>query len=392
MKRNKLLTSVVLAVGIAVSLCGCADVNGGGTAITSGTNSNQTFESYPTETNTSSTSSKVIGETSEETGSFPTKCKIYKQTMKLFTEEQLLSLFFGTPEKVETHSEGHIEYKTDTESGFVDDEGYLHFATPAGNKFDTICEMNFLAENNIEGYENEELDFATRDEVLEQVKTLTRDKFGLAPEDLYVKRFYAVKKETFELYKQMVFQEADKPATSGNTYEHKKLNEEAAALKEITGDDYYFISLDFKMDNIPTYSGGAFYYAPNSSNAIIGSKCIIVFTKNGIEYVAMNNIRDTDKASAEEADIISPDEARALMQQKIDSVIWDGEIEGYDMRLAYLPIPQNDLGEYFTNFETRPYYAFYYSMPEKVNDSVIYSNAITYFDAVTGAELGTAMA
>lgn len=391
MRKTKLLTAIITVL-TAVSLCGCANVDGEVPAAPSNEISQQSSEMISGLTDSTSDVSSSDGETSTvlgENSEFPSKCKIYKQTRKLFTEEQLLSLFSGTPEKVETSYEGRIDYKTDTEKGFIGDDGYLHFSTPAGNKFDTICEMNFLEENNIKGYEDEELDFATRNEVLEQVKTLTRDKLGLEPEDLYVKNFYAVKKEVFDKYKQAIIEEAASPETKKSEYWTEKLNAEVEALNKITGDDYYFISLDFKIDNIPTYSGNAFYYAPNNSNAIIGSKYTIVFTKDGIVYASINNIKDTDKASVEEADIISLDEAKALMQQKIDSVIWDGEIEINDMKLEYLPIPQNDLGEYFTNFDTRPFYAFYYSMPEKVNDSVIYSNVITYFDAVTGAELGT---
>lgn len=390
MRKTK-LSAAIITVLTAVSLCGCANVDGEVAAAPSNAVSQQTSEMISSLTDGSFDELFYGGETSGTVGDnseFPTKCKIYKQTMKLFTEEQLISLFSETPERSED-GYGHIFFKTDKEDGLMDGEGYLRFATPAGNKFETICAMDFLKENNIEGYEDEELDFATRAEVLEQLKTLLRDNFGVAPEDWYVQEFYAVKKEIVDLYKEELLKEANEPVTSGNVYEHEKVNEWAKAWKTISGDDYYFISLGIKIDDIPTYSGGLFFYGPNDGSAIIANLSRFVITKNGIEYAVFNYMRETDKASAEEADIISPDEVRALMQQKIDSVIWDGEIEIYDMKMVYLPIPQNDLEEVNTNFDTRPFYAFYYSMPEKVDDKVIFSDVVTYFDAVTGEELGT---
>lgn len=387
MKSYKLVIAVIFMISLAVTLCGCADVNSGKKIVASNLNSNQI--SYPiVEESTSSTSSNGREDKSKDTNSFPTKCKIYKQTMKLFTEEQLLSLFSGTPEKVDTYK-GRIEYKTATERGFVSDSGVLYFSTPAGNKFDTICALDFLKENNIEGYVDGELDFATRDEILEQVKALMQDNFELAPEDWYIEKFYAMKKEAFDLYKELILQEAAQIATSSTEYEHKKLDEESAVLKNITGEDYYFISLRFKLDSIPTFPARVFYYSQDNSKVIIGSMGTMIFTKNGIEYAAFNNMRDTDKANAVDVNIISSEEAKELMQKKIDSVIWEGEVDIYDVKLEYLPIPQNNLGESFTRFDTRPFYAVYYNMPEKVNNQLVLSKVITYFDAVTGEELGT---
>lgn len=390
MRKTK-LSAAIIAVLTAVSLCGCANVDGEAPKAPASAVSQQTSEMISSLTDGSLDELLSGGGTSGtvgDNGAFPTKCKIYKQTLKLFTEEQLISLFSDTPERTED-GYGHIFFKTDKEDGLMDDGGYLHFSTPAGNKFEMICATDFLKENNIEGYENEELEFATRAEVLEQLKTLLRDNFGVAPEDWYVQKFYGVKKETVDLYKEELLKEANAPVTSGNVYEHEKVNEWAKVWKTISADDYYFISLGIKIDDIPTYSGGLFFYGPNDGSAITASMSRFVITKNGVEYVALNYMRETDKTSAEEADIISPDEARALMRQKIDSVIWDGEIEVKDMKMVYLPISQNDLEDISKNFDTRPFYAFYYSIPQKFDGSVIFSDVVTYFDAVTGEELGT---
>lgn len=388
MNKKNFLTAAISAISIAVALCGCADVNGGETLITSNSNSNHTPESNPIGETNSSLISSGEGEALGETDSFPTRAKIYKQTRKLFSEEQLLSFFSDTPEKMEIYK-GRIDYRTETERGFVNNEGSLMFSTPAGDKFDTICATDYFEDIRNADCDNGELDFASRVEILKQVETLTWDLLGLSPNDWYTEKFYAVKKEVFDKYKQAIIEEAASPETQKSEYLTETLNAEVEVLNKITGEDYYFLSIGFKIDEIKTYPGGIFYYAQGNSNAVVGSMCTIVFTKNGVEYAYLENIGDTETADAEEVDIISPNEAKALMQKKIDSVIWQGEVEVYDMQLMYLSIPQNNLGEYFTNFETRPYYAFYYSVPEKVNDSLIYSNVVTYFDAVTGAELGT---
>lgn len=388
MNKKNFLIAAISAISIVVALCGCADVNSGETLIASDSNSNQTLESYSIG-EPSASSIPLVGEmTSDGMNSFPEKCKIYKQTSIKFTEEQLLLLFPETAEKAEDNN-GRISYRTATEKGVVDNEGTLLYYTLAGDKFDTICATDYFEDIRNADYEEGELDFATREETLKQVEILTWDLLGLSPNDWYTEKFYAVKKEVFEKYKQAIIEEAASPETKKSEYLTETLNAEVEVLNKITGEDYYFLSIGFKLDEIKTYPGGIFYYAPGNSNAVIGSMCTIVFTENGVEYAYFGNIRDTETAGAEDVDIISPDEAKVLMQKKIDSVIWQGEVEIYYMQLMYLPIPQNNLGEYFTNFETRPYYAFYYKVPEKFEDTIIISNQITYFDAVTGEELGT---
>ena len=391
MKRKLLAVSVAVLL-IATSLCGCADVDGNVTSSNLENNLGQTsgLASAPIEESSNVTiPNGGTGQTSDGISSIPTKGKIYKQKRKQFSEEQLISLFSDTPQKVERGYDNEIYYETDTEMGYIDNGSNFGFYTPAGSTYGSICASSFLELNGVEGYEDGAHDFATREEILAQVKDLLWDKFGIPQEDWYTREFYAVKKETVESYKEAVFQQANVPVTSSNEYEQDKWAALAEELKNIPGKDYYYISLGFNIDGNPYYSGGGFYYGQEESSLIMGYIADFVYTENGIENIVLVNINETDMLSAQEADVISPDEAKVLIQQKYDSIIFDGEIDIYDMQFVYLPIPQNDLGEYHLNFEARPFYAFYCKLTENYNGEQITSNEISYFDAVTGKEFGS---
>lgn len=392
MKKKRILVVSVVVLLIAASLCGCADVDGNVTSTNLGNNSGQTSGLGSASTGESSNvsiSDGKLGETPEEISSFPTKGKIYKQKRKQFSEEQLISFFSDVPQKIDTGFEYYIRYESDIEIGFITDGNYFRFYTPAGSTYGSICASSFLEENNIEGCEDGMHDFSTREEILEQVKDLLWRKWGIPQEDWYAREFYAVKKETVESYKEAVFQQADEPVTSSNEYEQDKWAALAEKLKTIPSKDYYYISLGFIIDGNPYYSGEGFYYGQDESAVIMSYIADIVYTEKGIESITLSNVNETDTSGAQEVDIISPDEAKALIQQKYDSIIFDGEIDIYDMQFVYLPIPQNDLGEYHSNFEVRPFYAFYCRLTENYNGDTITTSQITYFDAVTGKEFAS---
>ena len=377
MRKTKILTAI-FTVLTAVSLCGCANVDGEDSTAHSDEIHQQSSENDIGSDGKPST-------TIEENKTFPTKCKIYKQKRKQFSEEQLLSFFRGTTQKGDNYVGGTIHYENDVEVGYITD-GMFRYSTLAGIKYGSICNSSFFEDNNIEGYADGTLDFASRDETYENVSAVLREEFGIAQEEFFAEKFYAVKKENVDLYKELFFEEANKPETSSNELELAKLKEQAEKLRKIPSEDYYYISFDFKIDDIPLYPGWGFYFGTAESDMIMGYIADIVYTKNGIESIYLVNVNETDVSSAEEVDIISSDEAKALMRQKFDGIIMDGEIETYDMQFVYLPIPQNDLGDYFTNFEAKPFYAFYWKKTESYNGEMITSNFISYFDAVTGAE------
>lgn len=383
---KKHITALSAAVLLLASvLTGCASVDGEPANKTSG----DIFASVPsTVSNVTSTTGEVSSTPGEEVKDFPTKAKIYKQKRKQFSEEQLISLFSETPKKVETGFDEQIEYETETETGYIDDGVSLGFYTPAGLRYSMICDYGFLEENGIEGYEDGTHDFATREEILEKIEDLM-DTFGIPREDWYALEFYAVKKETVDLYKEAVFKEANEPATSSNEAAHSWVQVIAENLKNTPSKDYYYISLGFYIDGNPYYSGKTFGYSNDLSVEILGYTADIVYTEDGIEDIMLVNIYETDISGAQEADVISPDEAKALIRQKYDGIILDGETDIYDMQFVYLPIPQNVLGEVFLNFEARPHYAFFCWRTENHNGEQTTYNEIIYFDAVTGKEFAT---
>lgn len=382
-KNNIFLAEAAAVIFMTASLCGCADVDGEKSPV-----SEQTADSTGESSNVSISNGK-ISVSFEETSTAPANCKIYKQKRKKFSEEQLLSFFSGSPEKVDSNSKNDIKYETDTEMGFISEGEYFMYSTLAGSKYQAICDSSFLEYNNVDGYTNGTLDFATRDEVLNKVKAILRDKFGIAEKDCFSDKFYAVKKENVDFYKESINEESNKPVTSENEREMAKLKEQAENLKKIPSEDYYYISMGFKIDDIPLYPGWGFQYGTADSDMIMGYKAAVVYTKNGIEFITIYNLNETNLSSAEDVNIISSDEAWALIRQKFDGIIMDGEIEIYDMQFVYLPIPQNNLDDYFTNFEARPFYAFYWKQTKNYSGEIITSNFISYFDAVTGTEFAT---
>lgn len=386
MKKNRFLIGAFAALTFSVSLCGCANVDGEVSAAPSSAVSQQTSEMISSLTDGSLDEPFSGGETSGTVGDnrvFPTKCKIYKQIRKQFSEEQLLSFFSGTPQKGENYVGDTIHYENDAEVGYITD-GMFRYSTLAGGKYGSICNSSFFEDNNIEGYADGTLDFASRDETYENVSAVLREKFGIAQEEFFAEKFYAVKKENFELYKESVYEEANQPETSSNELELAKLKEQAEKLRKIPSEDYYYISLGFKLDDIPYYDGTGFYFGLDDSSVILNYTAYVVYTKKGIESIYLINVNETDVSSGTETDLIGADAAWEIIRKKYDGIILDGDVQIYDMQFIYLPIPQNDLGNYFTNFELRPFYAFYCRETGNIE-----SEKISYIDAVTGSEFGT---
>lgn len=387
MKEKRFFIGAVAALTFLVSLCGCANVDGEVSTAPSSAVSQQTTEMISSITDGSLDELFSGGETSGAVGDnsvFPTKCKIYKQTKKQFSEEQLLSFFRSTPQKGENYVGDIIHYENDAEVGYITD-GMFRYSTLAGGKYGSICNSSFLEYNNIEGYADGTLDFASRDEALEQVGAVLEEKFGIKRENWFGEKIYAVKKENVDFYKQSIFEEANQPETSANELELAKLKEQAEKLKTIPSEDYYYISLGFKLDDIPYYNGKGFFFGQDGGSIILNYTVYVVVTPNGIEAICLINVNETDVSSGTETELIGADAAWEIIREKYDGIILDSDVKIYDMQFVYLPIPQNDLENYFTNFELRPFYAFY--CKETGNNE---SEYISYIDAVTGSELGTA--
>ena len=362
---------------------GCANVDGETTNGISVSNSEE-FSNYYEIPSSSSMSDKTIESSPDNTGESPAKCKIYTQKVKTFTEAQLLNFFSETPEKSyydETHT---TVYTSGTERGNTDGTD-LTFLTDAG----MLCAMSYdTVGSAYDGDENkiENLDFADFSDVLEAVEK-QMDKFGFTSDEWFVNKVYTIKAVDLDEFKKAQYNAAQENPYSLDENELQKEMEQADRINKYPSKDSYYIDLRFKIDNIKMYTGNGLQYGGDANYQILGSSCTICYSKDGLELFSIYNVYETD--ASEDTDVISPSEAQGLITHKYSDIIFNGEIEVNNMELIYMAIPQNNLNDYFSNFETRPFYAFYYTLTEEYYGETISSNMITYFDAVTGNEFAT---
>lgn len=396
MKKHGSLLAIILA--LTVCLCGCGNVDGV-TSVSSEGAPEQTSSISSKVTENSSDVSEVSRPESADSSEFPSKCNIYKQTAVQFTDEQLLERFarfpeYGEPQKSPDYPDRLHYYEANGCSGFVSDGDNFNFRTDKGNLF--LSDYYYLSELD-DGDPNQkylsadgELDFASRDKALENIRAELADSFGIMPEEWYASKFYAVKKEAVEAYKQKLYRDAYEPE---KVYENDDLEKEKQAYernKDLPAEDFYYIQMKYKVDDIPIFPEGVLDIgASGAGRGVSGTISFLVYTASGLEYIEISPAYETDLSDVQQAELIPADEARGLIQKKYDELITDSVPEVYDMKLMYLPIPQNDLGEYSTRFELRPYYVFYAKETREFDGETFDYTVVTYFDAVTGIELAS---
>lgn len=238
MRKHITILSVISLI-LTASLAGCANVDGETANKSSG---NAPTLALDTPLNTANTPSKPVEFTStfEESGTeeFPTKCKIYKQIPKAFTEEQLLAFFSETPERTYYSETNLTVYDAETEGGSTDGTG-LDFSTKAGD----LAEMAYDIVGTVyegEQIKNASLDFASIDEVIEEIgKKMT--ELGFAPEDWYVDKVYTLTKDDLEQFKEAKYNAIlDNPHNLTDDDMQKEI-ESAERLKKKPCKSQYFI-------------------------------------------------------------------------------------------------------------------------------------------------------
>ncbi len=396
---KKITTKFVILTAVSAILAflmsGCGNVDGAPAPA----------NSENTEEQTSSTISElaegsVTAESSEpnENSEFPSKCMIYRQTPVQFTDEQLLDLFdahkeCGTPQKSEQWTDTYHRYDSEGAVGHVDNGYNLYFSTDKGSFFeDAIYYLEGYDEPDKEQlYTEGDLDFASRDEVLEKVRRSLSERYGIMPDEWWAFEFEAVKKECLEKVKQQAYHDAYEPDKeyAGDDLEKEKYYYEK--IKDIPAEDFYYLDMRFKVDNIPLFMGGSLTIGdPLTGIRVQTSFFSLIYGKNGIERILISPAYETDRENAEEVELIPNHQAWELIQKKYDDIITAYPPELLDMKLFYLPIPQNNLGEYVQNFELRPCYGIFGTQTEEFEGETSTYNFATYFDAVTGDELATA--
>lgn len=394
MKMKKDLIISGMAFLMAVSLSGCADVDKKITPTYSDSSSGQTTNSLPNPNVDSSGTSISDGEVKisiDETKEFPTKCKIYNLKQRMFSEQELLSLFNSTPKKSNSSTGDRLVYEADNQCvGYLSDGNIVFETQTAGSLL--LSAYDNLAHNEegefnkyISGEEN--LDFASRGEVMENIKNEFYNKLGISPDAWYAKDFYAVKKEGVEFYKEKVNRIANESTEDSD--DHQKDLEIAERVNALQSEDFYYITMKFKLDDIPLYTGTIFNYGSDFKDVIIGSNCYVIYTKKGIEFISLYSLKEVDVASSEyEELLIEPKKAYEMIADKYNNIIVSGAIDVRDMQLVYLPVPQNNINSIYKSFKAKPFYAFSCKQAVNYEGELIASNFVVYFDAITGEEFG----
>lgn len=400
----------VLTAALTVSVCGCGNVDGISSSASSGSIAEQTASLMSGLTESSSdlsglTSSAVNSEVGSST-EFPSKCKIYKQTSVQFTDEQLFDWFdrfpeCGEPQKSEYYSGEYHRYEADGCEGYINDGDCFAFWTNAGNFYSSYySSVSSQPENDPDRVymsADGELDFASRDEVLKKIQTELEESFGIMPGEWWALEFSAVKKEGLEAYKQGAYESAyentddtDDPDNPGAAVLREKEKEYYENIKDQPARDFYHIEIRYKVDDIPIFYGGFLNIdGTRLGRSVSGTISSVIYTERGIEDIVISPAYETDFSDYTEAELLPAEQARGLLQKKYEDIISDSVPKVDDMKLMYLPIPQNDLGEYGTSYELRPYYVLYSTETEVYEGETFVYRVETYFDAVTGDELAS---
>lgn len=367
--KNRIFAGI-LTVCTATTLYGCADVDG----------NNSVIKQDEQSSSNNSADSEIEMNVSEKK-EHPTKCKIYRQTAVNFTEEQLLSFFSETPERTFYRESNTAVYTAETEHGNTSGNS-LNFLTDTGS----LCMMAYGAVFG-EGIEEkpQNFDFASRDEIFGKAVEKLKD-LGVSDVDWYIKKLYAVSANDLEKFKEEQIKSVKNNPYNLNESEMQKEIEAAERIAKRKSKDFYYIELRPQFDEIPTYSGYAVHHGEHD-RFVVPASCEICFSADGIESFSVSNIAKTQ--TFEEVEIIPFDKAKELILKKYDSIIFDGEVAVNSVELVYMAIPQNDLGEIASRFETRPFYAFHCTITEERGGKTISENITTYFDAVTGDEFAT---
>lgn len=372
--KNRIFAAI-FALCTAASLCGCADVDGNNSSVLKQDEQSSSYGS--SDVSAADDVSDNVGEKQE----YPTKCKVYKQIAKIFTEEQLLSFFSTTPERTYIEARKLTVFNSETEDGNVG-ENSLNYFTNTGS----LCMMAYGAVYG-EGIEEktQNFDFASRDEIFGKAVEKLKD-LGVSEGDWYINKLYAVSANDLEKFKEEQIKSAKENPFNLNESELQKEIEAAERIAKRKSKDFYYIELRPEFDKIPTYSGYTVCYG-NGDYFVVPASCVMCYSADGIESFSVSNIAETQ--TFEEVEIIPFDKAKELILKKYDDIIFDGEVAVKNIELVYMPIPQNNLGQIADRFETRPFYAFYCTITEERDGKTISENITTYFDAITGDEFAT---
>ena len=142
-----------------------------------------------------------------------------------------------------------LRFETKDQVGQIVEGKNLLYYTQRGGIFESVY-LGLTANLKTEYISDvDDLGFASRDEAIERINLQLDKRFGIKPEEWWAMELYAVKSEGVEQYKQMITQEADESDATD------KVREQLDRINSICGEDFYYLKLKFKIDEIPLYTG-----------------------------------------------------------------------------------------------------------------------------------------
>lgn len=378
---RKIVFVLTFLLLLTATLSGCADVDGGYTFSSTDISNSQDLSNDDKSSLPDDKSSNVSPDSVID---IPSECKIYKQKLKTFSEDQLLSFFSETPEKTyDTGGDNTVCVCVLGSQRGTTDGTSLAYTTDAG----MICALSYDTIGTLYNEQSDivSLEFADFDNVLEAVEE-QMSKLGFPLDEWFVNKVYTVKAADLDKYKQAQYNAVIENPYSLDESELQKEIEQADRVNKYPSKDSYVIDIKFKLSDVKIYTGNTFHYGEYGYR-VFGVNCQMIYSKDGLERISIFNVYETE--SYEDAEIISPTKARELLDKKYNEIIFNGDFNINSTELIYMPIPQENLGDYANRFETRPFYAVHYILTEYDNGEAVSSNVTTYFDAVTGTELTT---
>lgn len=284
-----------------------------------------------------------------------TSAKCYSTEFQPITEDYASGLFGDKPE-ISDDGYGNTFLIAEKERGQLTHRRTngiysLIYRTTQGDNFDTAVYQHYT-DYSLEA----EFDFISR----ENLKNALNDKLkAIIPTGITLSA-YAVNKEAYA---------GNIAAIVGDPIGDDSKDNIISEIEWGEADDYYYITAEQLVDNIPIFSGTAGDIDTGTSTS--GTNIKVIYTKNGIEYLGVTAPYVVKDEVSPEGNFISVEKAEELLKNKYDEFLISENVEYTGVRLVYIPLHSAD-GLILT-----PVWEF-------SNDG---EGLVTYFNAYTGDEI-----
>lgn len=284
-----------------------------------------------------------------------TSAKCYSVEFQPLTEDFAMGLFGDKPE-ISDDGYGNTFFKAEDERGQLTHRRTsgiysLFYRTTQGDNFDTAVYQHYT-DYSLEA----EFDFISR----ENLKNALNDKLkAIIPTGITLSA-YAVNKEAYA---------GNIAAIVGDPIGDDSKDNIISEIEWGEADDYYYITAEQLVDNIPIFSGTAGDIDTGTSTS--GTNIKVIYTKNGIEYLGVTAPYVVKDEVSPEGNFISVEKAEELLKNKYDEFLISENVEYTGVRLVYIPLHSA------TGLVLTPAWEF----------SNGDADLVTYFNAYTGDEI-----